>query len=181
MYYDYFNNRCDLDMWNIKWNAEPEFLNTIFYAAQGKEYPLSEDFIKKNEVIIPSIVGKNLLKESVEIKTRETSYCIDSDVLIRSVPSKYKLELVIEKTGPDPRLTVNYIDGERNWCYLIPEKKKVEGGTLEIYDNGKSNNIIPKAEKIVVGITEEYSPYIEYLGLHINGKDCLLKSVKVVE
>ena len=27
--------------------------------------------------------------------------------LTRAVPSKYKLELVVEKTGPDPRLTVN--------------------------------------------------------------------------
>ena len=28
---------------------------------------LSEEFLKKNEVIVPSIVGKNLLAEHVEI------------------------------------------------------------------------------------------------------------------
>ena len=170
-YWCYYNTHAG------EW-VDEEYLDTVLYAQQGKEYPLSDEFIKKNTVKVESLVGKELLAAPHQFEFWND---VNIGNLTRAVPSKYKLELVIEKTGPDPRLTVNYIDGERNWCYLIPEKKKVEGGTLEIYDNGKSNNIIPKAEKIVVGITEEYSPYIEYLGLHINGKDCLLKSVKVVE
>jgi hypothetical protein len=160
-----------------KWTQE-EFIDSVIYAAEGKEYPLSEDFIKKNEVKIESIVGKELLEKPHQFENWND---LNIAKFARSVPSKYKVELVIEKTGSDPRITLNYIDADKKWCYIIPEKKKVEGGTLEIYDNGKSNNIIPKESKIVVGITEEYSPYIEYLGLYINGKDYLLKSVKVVE
>ncbi|MBO7421474.1 MAG: hypothetical protein J6U06_10200, partial [Spirochaetaceae bacterium] len=33
------------DSWKLKWNDE-EFVDTLIYGAQGKEYPLSDDFIK---------------------------------------------------------------------------------------------------------------------------------------
>ena len=35
---------------------------------------LSEDFLKKNAAIVPSIVGKNLLSEPFEIKNMDKSY-----------------------------------------------------------------------------------------------------------
>ena len=175
---DYFNNRCDLDMWNIKWNAEPEFLNTIFYAAQGKEYPLSEDFIKKNEVIIPSIVGKNLLKESVEIKTRETSYCIDSDVLVRSVPSKYKLEFTIETTGSDAILYPGFVDSEDNWRELVKEKNiNIKGASI------KDGWCIKVADgTFTINIDEKLASTLEAShSLILSGENIIIKSVKIVE
>ena len=160
-----------------KW-AQEEYINSVLYAAQGKEYKLSDDFVKANEIKIESIVGKELLAAPVKIEDWDAQ-CINK--FARAVPSKYKLELVVEKTGPDPKLSLNYIDADKNWRYVIPEKKKIQGGTLNLYNNDTSYEIIPKEEKIVIGITEAYSPYIEYLGLYINGTNILLKSVKVVE
>ena len=160
-----------------EWIQE-EFIYSAIYAAEGKEYPLSDAFIKKNEVKIESIVGKELLDAPVEIKNWDA---INISKFARAVPSKYKLELVVEKTGPDPKLSLNYIDADKNWSYVIPEKKKIQGATINFFDNDKFYEIIPKGEKIVFSVTEAYSPSIEYLGLYINGKDCLLKSVRVVE
>ena len=175
---DYYNNLRDFDMWNIKWNAEPEYLNTIIYTAQGKEYPLSEDFIKKNEVIIPSIVGKNLLKESVEIKTRETSYCIDSDVLIRSVPSKYKLEFTIETTGSNAILYPGFVDSEDNWRELVKEKNiNIKGASI------KDGWCIKVGDgTFTINVDEKLAPTLEAShGLILSGENIIIKSVKVVE
>lgn len=43
---------------------------------------LSEEFLKKNEVIVPSIVGKNLLIEPFEIKNWDRSCRIDPKPLM---------------------------------------------------------------------------------------------------
>lgn len=43
----------------------------------------SEEFLKKNEVIFPSIVGKNLLIEPFEIKNWDRSCRIDPKLQLR--------------------------------------------------------------------------------------------------
>ncbi len=43
---------------------------------------LSEEFLKKNAVIVPSIVGKNLLSEPFEIKNMDKSYRIDPKLIM---------------------------------------------------------------------------------------------------
>ena len=84
--------------------VDEEYLDTVLYAQQGKEYPLSADFVKKNTIKVESLVGKELLAEPHQFDFWND---VTINNLTRAVPSKYKLELVVEKTGPDPRLTVN--------------------------------------------------------------------------
>ena len=57
----------------LEWE-QSEYVDTLLYAAQGKEYLLSDDFI------------------------------ITPDTFVRSVPAKYKLEFQIERTGTAPIL-----------------------------------------------------------------------------
>ena len=176
---DYKNHRADFDPWNLKWNAQPEYLNTIIYGAQGKEYPLSEDFIKKNEVKIPSIVGKNLLPEPFEIKNWDASYRIDPELLVRSVPPKYKLEFTVEKTGPDAIMQIGYSDSKQVWRELVKQKNvRIQGASLK---DGWCV-AISKNCTFTLSIDENLAAALEASnGIVLNGQNIIIKSVKVVE
>ncbi len=175
---DYQNGTQDLDGWNIKWKEQPEYFDTIFYGAQSKEYPLSADFIKKNEVKIPSIVGKNLLAEPVEITNWDKSYRIDPELLVRSVPPKYKLEFTIEKTGENAILHPGFNDEDDKWHDLVQEKNiLVKGATIQDGWCIKVTN-----EVFTVSIDEKLAAALDASnGIFLNGENIIIKSVKVVE
>ena len=175
---DYKNNRADFDPWNLKWNAQPEYLNTIIYGAQGKEYPLSEDFLKKNEVIVPSIVGKNLLSEPFEIKNWDVSYRIDPELLVRSVPPKYTLEFTVETKDSNALLQPGFVDEDGKWHDLVKEKNvSVKGAAIQDGWCIKVTN-----EVFTVSIDEKLATALEASqGIFLNGENIIIKSVKVLE
>ena len=161
------------DSWKLKWYDE-EFVDAFVYGVQGKEYPLSADFAKKNEVKVESIVGKNLLNEPVEIKNWEGNCKIRSNVLARSTPAKYKLVLDIEKTGSDPRLSFGYNDSRFNWHAV--KNVRVKGGVWD------GSTIKVKSDTIEIPVDENLAKQLEYtFGIYFNGKDIILKSIKVME
>lgn len=175
---DYKNHRADFDPWNLNWNAQPEYLNTIIYGAQGKEYPLSEEFLKKNEVIVPSIVGKNLLAEPVEINKWDKSCHVDSELLVRSVPPKYKLEFTVETKDSNALLQPGFVDGDGKWHDLVKEKNVfVKGAAIQDGWCIKVTN-----EVFTVSIDENLAAALEASnGIFLNGENIIIKSVKVVE
>lgn len=175
---DYKNHRADFDPWNLKWNVQSEYLNTIVYAAEGKEYPLSEEFLKKNEVIVPSIVGKNILTEPVEIKNWDVSYRIDSDTFVRSVPTKYKLEFTIETIGEKSILHPGFVDEDGKWHDLVKEKNvSVKGAAIQDGWCIKVTN-----EVFTISIDEKLAAALEASHfILLNGENIIIKSVKVVE
>ena len=182
---DYYNNnRQDFDQWNIKWNEKPEYFDTVFYAAQGKEYPLSAEFLKNNETKVESIVGKNLLKEPV-VRTGkvnwDNNYRIESDLLYRATPAKYKIEFEIEKTGADPFLQFAYFDFDLNWHDVgntpLLKKMRVKGGILQSW-----GSIKVQSKKLVLTIDEDLAKELaDGKGVCLNGQDIIIKSMKVVE
>ena len=173
---DYQNDSHDFDSWNIKWNEKPEYFDTVFYGAQGKEYPLSAEFLKNNETKIESIVGKNLLAEPFDTKNWGVYYEIKADTFVRSVPESYKLEFVIKKTGSSPVVQLTWSDENVQW-HKIPSKiKNLKGGRLE------GGNVIPGKTTFTVEIDSETAKTIEGSnGLYLMGQDVIIQSVKVVE
>ena len=178
---DYYNNCREFDAWALKWNEKPEYYKTVFYAAQGKEYPLSAEFLKNNETKIESIVGKNLLDAPVEKKNWGMGHKISSDVFYHSTPAKYKLEFEIERTGKNPEFSFGYLDFHEVWhdTQNTPSFKnlRVQGGTCDAY------NIKVKADKVIVDIDSKLAEEIaeNSTGLFLSGKDIIIKSMKVVE
>ena len=174
---DYKNHRADFDPWNLKWNAPSEYLNTIVYGTQGKEYPLNDAYIKENEVKakVASIVGKNLLDKPVEMKKWDNVYKINPSILVRSVPSSYKLEFIIEKTGPKPILQVGFDDSGK-WVDLSARNDvKVTGAV-------KGGNFEVKSETVVISVNEKLAADLEASrNIILNGENIIIKSVKVVE
>ena len=163
------------DSWKRKW-YDQEYIDAFIYGAQGKDYPLSTDFIKKNEVKVESIVGKNLLKEPVTLKDWNP-YIINGNIFVRSTPAKYKIEFQIEKNGSRPILSFSF--NNINWQFQEVVKKqnvRVTGGTKE------GNNIIVKSDVVTISIDEELSKEIESANdVGINGQGIIIKSMKVVE
>ena len=181
---DYQNNSHDFDPWNIKWNEKPEYFDTIFYGAQGKEYPLSAEFIKNNETKVESIVGKNLLPEPV-VRTGnvnwDNNYQILSETFYRSTPAKYKIELEIEKTGADPFLRFAYIDWNYNWHdggnTPLLKKMRIKGGILQPW-----GSIKVQSKKLILSIDEDLAKELANgEAVYLNGQDIIIKSMKVVE
>lgn len=169
------------DSFNLKW-FDTEYIDTILYAAEGKEYPLSADFIKKNEIRIESIVGKNLLKEPIERTGKvnwDNNYMIKSGSFYRSTPIKYKIEFEIEKTGADPFLHFAYIDFKGNWHdeYNTPLLKSmcVKGGVMD-------GTIKVQADTVVLEINEKLAKELANgEAVYLNGQNIIIKSMKVVE
>ena len=161
----------------MEWEQN-EYLDTYIYAAQRKKFPLSEDFIKKNEVKVASIVGKNLLENPVEINSGDNSAYINPEVLIRSVPAKYKLEFNVKKLADESILQVSFFDTDNNWHEIVQEKNgTVKGGTVK---DGWC--IIVKDETVTINVDEALAAELEGAkGIFINGQNVLIKSVKVVE
>ena len=167
------NDFCYLNMYTCEWKEE-EFFDAILAFAKGqevKEYQLSK---------VESIVGKELLTKSYDLEDWD-SYEINSSIFARATPEKYKIEIVWEAAGEEPKFSLNYIDADHNWRWVIPENKTIQGGLLDLYDNDKKQTIYPEDSKIVVGITDDDVVNIEYSGLYICGSNIILKSVKVVE
>ena len=161
--------------WTFEW-YDSEFIDTLLYAAQGKEYPLSDDFIKANEIKIESIVGKNILDEPFNPNNWANFYKINPEILVRSVPEKYKLEFQIEKTGSAPILQFTFDD--KNWTFndlAARPEVKVTGAV-------KGNNFEVKSETVTLTINEKLSVELEDAArIYINGQDIIIKSVRVVE
>lgn len=163
---------------DFKW-YEDEYVDTLIYGCEGKEYPLSDDFVKKNTIKIESIVGKNLISEPVVEKNFDDGFGIDSSVLVRSTPPKYKLEFEIETTGSDAIMQIGYNDPDLKWCDLVQQKNvKIQGGTLK---DGWCIEI-KKSGTVSLTIDEKLAQVLEETGeIVINGRSLIVKSVKVVD
>ena len=165
------------DCWELKWYDE-EFVDTFVYGASGKEYKLSDDFVKKNTVKIESIVGKELLQGPYEIKSWN-AYRMKSSTFYGSTPAKYKLVIELEKTGSDPRLELAYIDFNGVWHNSantpLLQSLKVKGGA---YDG----NVLVNSDTVEITINEKLAKVLPNCdSVYLNGQNIILKSVKVVE
>ena len=172
-FYGYYDNRYP------KWN-DSEYLDSLIYAAEGKDFQIDSDFIKMNEAKYESIVGKNLLNEPLQRKNWEDDNArIDPDVFYRSTPVKYKIEFNIEKNGSKPILQFAFIDQHGNWRELQKEKNvKISGGAV----GNNYNNIEVRSNIITVSINEKLSKEFETaIGIYVKGQDIIIKSMKVVE
>ena len=169
------------DSFNLKW-FDTEYIDTILYAAQGKEYPLSAEFIKNNETKVESIVGKNLLPEPVVRTGKVTwgnNYQIRSETFYRSTPAKYKIEFEIEKTGVDPFLHFAYFDINYNWHdgsnTPLLKKMRIKGGVLQ-------GTIKVQADTVVLEINEKLAnELVNGEAVYLNGQNIIIKSMKVIE
>ena len=165
----------------LKWN-DNEYLDNFIFGAQCKEYTLSEDFIKKNEVKIESIVGKNLLSEPIVLKNWDSSFRMNPEIFVRSVPAKYKLEFQIEKTGSEPILQFG-LDGRELGRYqdFYDISKRSDVKITGAVKNGERDFFV-KSETFTISISEELASIIESSeSLCFNGQNMIIKSVKVVE
>lgn len=163
------------DSFNLKW-FDTEYIDTILYAAEGKEYPLSAEFLKDNETKVESIVGKNLINEPFDTKKWSVNYEIKADTFVRSVPESYKLEFVIKKTGSSPTVQLTWSDENYQWHKLPTNSKKLKGGSLA------DGNVKPSKTTFTVEIDSETAKIIEGSnGLYLMGQDVIIQSMKVVE
>ena len=165
------------DKWELQW-FDTEYIDTVIYGAEGKEFPLSEDFLKKNEVKVESIVGKNLLEAPVEIRGEDGGAGIKGDVFVRSRPENYKLEFEVEKLSSKATIYLAYNDYKGNWNEVMTKSKVklLKGGSLD------GAMIKVKDNTVVVSIDNATSCEFETGGeLYILGEDIIIKSVKVVE
>ncbi len=166
------------DKWNLKW-FDTEYIDTIIYAAEGKEFPLGAEFFKKNETKIESIVGKNLLTEDFDPKSWDAIYKINPDTFVRSVPESYKLEFVIKKIGSSPTIQLTWQDDDYHdyqWHKIPTNSKKLKGGSLS------DGNIRPSKTTFTVEIDAQTAKTIENSsGLFLMGQDVIIQSMKVVE
>ena len=165
------------DKWKLQW-FDTEYINTLIYGAEGKDFPLSADFIKKNEVKVPSIVGKNLLKAPVELRDGEGGAGLKGDLFVRSRPENYKLEFEVEKLSSKAEIYLAYNDYKGNWTEVMTRNKVklLKGGSLD------GAMIKVKDNTVVVNIDNATSCEFETAGeLYVLGQDVLIKSIKVME
>ncbi len=157
---------------------QSEYLDSYIYAARGERFPLSDEFIKKNEVKVSSIVGKNLLESPLEIKDFDKSFGLNPDLLVRSVPSKYKLELTVEKLSSESILQIGFVDAGGKWHELVTEKNvSVKGGTVK---DGWCISV--NDGTVTIAIDEKLAVELESAqSIGIGGKNVRIKSVKIVE
>ena len=169
------DNFCYFDEWNYTW-FDTEYLDTVLYAAEGKEFPLSAEFLKNNETKVESIVGKNLINEPFDTKKWGSNYEIKSETFVRSVPESYKLEFVIKKTGSSPIIQITWSDENYQWHKIPGTAKKIKGGSLA------DGNVRPSKTTFTVEIDSETAKKIESSnGLFLMGQDVIIQSMKVVE
>ena len=116
------------------------------------------------------------MSETHELKDWNNGFSINPNTFVRSVPAKYKLEFLVEKTGTAPILQIGYTDRAGLWNDVATRSDvKVTGAV-------KGNNFEVKAETVTITISEKLAVAIEDSnGLFINGQDIIIKSVKVVE
>lgn len=154
---------------------EAVYIDSLLAAAQGKEYSLSEDFKKKNEVKIESVIGKNILDKEYEMKSWENECIINPDVLVRSTPKSYELEFELEFVGHRPILRFGYFDQNMKQFDGTGLKNiTAEGGQVS------RDIVIVKSETVTLAISEGIAKrLIASRYMHIEGQDILVKSVKV--
>ncbi len=167
-----------LSFQDLKW-YDNEYVDTLIYGCEGKEYPLSDEFVKKNTLKIESIVGKNLISEPVEKKNFDDGLRISPEILVRSTPAKYKFEFEIETTGSDAIMQFAFTDSNLKWREVVQEKNvKIQGGTLK---DGWCIEI-KKSGTVSLSIDEKLAKTLEESDcIFINGRSIIIKSVKVVE
>ena len=114
----------------------------------------------------------------MEIKNWDVSYRIDPELLVRSVPPKYKFEFTVESTGSNAILQVGFSDNNGNWHDLVKEKNVVvKGAAIQDGSCIKVTN-----EVFTISIDEELAVTLEgSQGIFLNGQNIIIKSVKVVE
>ena len=165
------------DYWNLKW-FDAEYVDTYIYGANNKEFTLSDEFLKENEVKVESIVGKNLLKEPVEIRGEEGGAALKGNDFIRSRPDNYKLEIEVEKLSSKARIHLGYNTYKGVWTNVMARDKVslISGGTLD------DVMIMVEDDTVVVYIDNDTSCEFETGGeLYILGEDIIINSVKVIE
>jgi len=118
------------------------------------------------------------LEAPVEIKDFDNSAYINPDLLIRSVPAKYKLEITVEKLSSAPILQLGFADWEEKWRDFLKEKNvTVKGGSIK---DGWC--IAVKDDLVTLTVDEKLASELEGAkGIFINGQNIIIKSVKVVE
>ena len=155
--------------------VESVYIESLLAAAQGKTYSLSEDFKKKNEVKIESVIGKNILDKEYEMRSWENECIINPDVLVRSSPKNFLLEFELEFIGHRPVFRFGYLDQNMNQFDGIALKNMTATGGQVSKDI-----VIVKSETVSLSINESVArKLIDSRYLHIEGQDIIVKSVKV--
>lgn len=158
-----------------KSETESVYIDSLLSAAQGKDYPLSEDFKKKNEVKIESVVGKNILDGEWEMRSWENECIINPDVLVNSTPKNYLLEFEFEFIGHKPVFRFGYFDQEMNQFDGVALKNMTANGGIITRDI-----ITIKSEIVTLTISEVVAKKLtESSYIHIEGQEIIVKSVKV--
>ena len=170
-----FEGGTAYDQYNSEW-VETEYVDSLLYAAKGKQYLLSSVFTKENEITVESIVGKNLLSEPFNPNNWKAWYEINPNILVRSVPANYKLEIQIEKTGSKPILQVSFHDFKNKSTDIstrndVKVTGAVKGFCFEV-----------KSETVTITVNDKLAAEFEDAeNLYFGGQDIIIKSVKVVE
>ena len=170
-----FEGGTAYDQHNSEW-VETEYVDSLLYAAKGKQYLLSSVFTKENEITVESIVGKNLLSEPFNPNNWKAWYEINPNILVRSVPAKYKLEIQIEKTGSKPILQVSFHDFKNKSIDIstrndVKVTGAVKGFCFEV-----------KSETVTITVNDKLAAEFEDAeNLYFGGQDIIIKSIKVVE
>lgn len=156
--------------------VESVYIESLLAAVQGKTYSLSEDFKKKNEVKIESVIGKNILDKEYEMRSWENECIINPDVLVRSTPKNFQLEFELEFVGHRPVFRFGYFDQDMNQFDGIALKNMTaKGGQLS------KDIVIVKSETVVLTISEVVAKkLIDSRYMHVEGQDIILKSIKVL-
>ena len=98
--------------------------------------------------------------------------------MVRSVPSKYKLEFTVEKLSSESILQIGFVDAGGKWHELVTEKNvSVKGGTVKdgwCISVNDGTVTITIDEKLAVELESAQS-------IGIGGKNVRIKSVKIVE
>ena len=108
----------------------------------------------------------------------DRSYRIDPELLVRSVPQKYKLEFTVETKDSNALLQPGFVDEDGKWHDIVKEKNvSVKGAAIQDGWCIKVTN-----EVFTVSIDENLAAVLEASnGIFLNGGNIIIKSVKVVE
>ena len=163
------------DKQNLKW-METEYIDTLLYAAQNKEFPLTNEFIEKNATKKESILGKNLLDAPKTIKKWDNAFVVNTNVYSGKLPETYKIEFNIKKTGNSPILFFEWSDSNWKNHPIFTDRKKIQGGTLN------NTNVAVKKEIVTIEIDSKTAEDIAGSEqLVINGQDIIINSIKFIE
>lgn len=159
-----------------------EYLDTILNLAARKEYKLSEEFIKNNELVYTPIVNQNILDKEISFDSWKF-YDIENKVFYKRVPKKFKLEITYEVIPNSSETALSY-------CYYNPENNNkqtslftastIKGGIYNSYPGGE-NIILDGSGKLTLNFNEKTSQLLEWYTTRLNCCGIILKSIKVIE